>query len=91
MDRISALRNIEDALADFESGDADLTSVERRVQAVIRTYATEFGDDDLRAYRATGDERADGLVLVASSRTEARRRVRELLDDDVTFELEIFK
>ena len=92
MDRISALRHIEDALADFEAGDADLKSVERRVVAVLRTYATDFGaDDDLRAYRAVGDEPADGLVVVGPSEDDARDRVNDLLDADTEFELEIFK
>ncbi len=47
MDRISALRNIEDALATFEQGETDLASMERRVRGVLRTYATEFADDAL--------------------------------------------
>ncbi len=83
MDRISALRNIEEALREFESGDADLGSTERRVVNVLRTYATEFGEDeaDLAAYRATGDDPADGLVVVAPSPAEARTRVTDLLDD----------
>lgn len=84
MDRISALRNIEEALREFESGDADLGSTERRVVNVLRTYATEFGDEgdtDLAAYRAAGDGPADGLVVVAPSPAEARARVTDLLDD----------
>lgn len=80
MDRISALRNIEDALADFESGEADLGATERRVVNVLRTYATEFEDGDLSAYRASGDDRADGLVVVAESRSQARERVADILD-----------
>ena len=82
MDRISALRNIEEALREFESGDADLGSTERRVVNVLRTYATEFaGDADIAAYRAAGDDPADGLVVVASSTAEARARVTDLLAD----------
>lgn len=91
MDRISALRNLEDALADFESGEADLQATERRVLNVLRTYATDFEDDDLAAYRASGAPRADGLVVVAESSTQARDRVRNLLDDvpdDLDFEIE---
>lgn len=80
MDRISALRNVEDALADFESGEADLRATERRVLNVLRTYATDF-EDDLAAYRASGGARADGLVVLAESRTQARERVTDLLDD----------
>jgi hypothetical protein len=74
MDRIAALRQIEAALADFESGETDLEGCERRVRATIRTFATEF-DGDLAAYRAES-----GTVVVASSAREARRRVRELTD-----------
>jgi hypothetical protein len=93
MDRISTLRNIEDALADFEAGETDLESVEQRVLAVLRTYATDFGEDEtLHAYRAVGDESADGLVVVAPSKDDARTRVQELTDGGhVEFELEIFK
>ena len=87
MDRISALRNIEEALREFESGDADLGSTERRVVNVLRTYATEFdgdgdgGDADLAAYCAAGDDPADGLVVVAPSPEEAHVRVTDLLAD----------
>lgn len=93
MDRISALRNIEDALADFEAGETDLQSVEQRVLAVLRTYATDFEEDEtLHAYRAVGDESADGLVVVAPSKGDARARVNDLVDAEyVEFELEIFK
>ena len=41
MDRIAALRQIEDALADLEAGEADLEACERRVRATVRTFATE--------------------------------------------------
>ena len=89
MDRISALRNVEDALADFESGEADLRATEHRVLNVLRTYATEFEDDDLSAYRASGADRADGLVVVAESETQARSRVEDLLDaEELEFELD---
>jgi len=74
MDRISAIRNVEDALREFESGDADLAATERRVAAVLRTYATEFdGDGDV--YRAAGDDPVDGTVVVAPSEPAARERV----------------
>ncbi len=84
MDRISALRNVEEALRDFEAGESDLEATEQRVVAVLRTYATDFeGEDDgLRAYRAAGSGRADGLVVVAGSRSEARERIADLLDDE---------
>lgn len=89
MDRISALRNVEDALADFESGEADLRATERRVLNVLRTYATEFEDENLTPYRASGADRADGLVVVAESETQARSRVEDLLDaEELEFELD---
>ena len=74
MDRIAALRRIEDALAAFEAGETDLEGCERRVRATVRTFATEF-DGDLAAYRAD-----DGAVVVAASEREARKRVRDLTD-----------
>ena len=88
VDRIAALSNIEDALSAFESGEADLASTEERVLAVLRTYATAFETGDLAAYRARGEEAADGLVVVAESREQARHRVRNLLDGDVEFTVE---
>jgi hypothetical protein len=95
VDRISALRNVEEALSAFEAGEADLAATERRVVAVLRTYATEFEPEpetgsagtgasdeppDLAVYRATGDPPADGTVVVAASAAAARDRVRELTD-----------
>ncbi|WP_231186126.1 hypothetical protein [Haladaptatus sp. DYF46] len=90
MDRISALRNIEDALSDFESGEEELRETQRRVVTVLQTYATDFeADGEVTAYRATGDERATGIVVVAESAAAARRRVVKLLDDDtVEFQVE---
>ncbi|WP_144798227.1 DUF7854 family protein [Halorubrum depositum] len=77
MDRISAIRNVEDALRAFENGDADLADTERRVAAVLRTYATEFdGDDDV--FRAVGDDPVDGRIVVAPSAPAARERVLAL-------------
>lgn len=74
MDRISAIRNVEDALREFEDGETDLAATERRVAAVLRTYATSFdGDDDV--FRAVGDDRVDGSVVVAPSAPAARERV----------------
>ncbi|MFB6090022.1 MAG: hypothetical protein ABEJ97_03095 [Halobellus sp.] len=81
MDRISALRNVEEALRDFESGEADLAATEQRVVTILRTYATDFEtDEDLRAYQARGEGRAHGLVVVAESEAEARERIADLLD-----------
>lgn len=83
MDRISALRNVEESLATFENGEIDLETVERRVQAVVRTYATEYSSDGSVAYRVETVERAD-VIVVASSSDEARNRAAELLDESVT-------
>ncbi len=78
MDRIAALRTIEEALSKYETEDMALPELEREVQGILRTYATEF-DDETTAYRASGDPSADGLVVVASSRTDAREQIEELL------------
>ncbi|EMA67037.1 DUF7854 family protein [Halorubrum kocurii] len=81
MDRISAIRNVEDALRAFENGDADLADTEQRVAAVLRTYATEFdGDDDV--FRAVGEEPVDGTIVVAPSAPAARERVIALSASD---------
>ena len=93
MDRISAIRNVEDALREFENGEADLAATERRVAAVLRTYATEFdGDGDV--YRADGDDPVDGTVVVAPSEPAARERVIAAsgvdADDRPTFDVERF-
>ncbi len=90
MDRISALRNIEDALSDFEAGADELRETQRRVLTILQTYATEFETErDLSAYRARGDERATGIVVVAESKGEATNRIIELLDDEtVDFDVE---
>ncbi|MEF8851522.1 MAG: hypothetical protein V5A44_09200 [Haloarculaceae archaeon] len=85
MDRISALRNIEEALADFEDGETDLATLEREVRGVLRTYATEF-EGELSAYRARGGD-ADGVVVLAPSPTAARERVRELVADPGRFDV----
>jgi hypothetical protein len=87
MDRISALRNVEDALADFEAGETDLAGLERRVRGTLRTYATEF-EGDLHAYRATGDDPADGTVVLAPSEGAARDRIAALLAGDPAFTVE---
>jgi hypothetical protein len=97
MDRISALRNVEEALAAFEDGELDLAGLERDVRGTLRTYATEF-EGELSAYRAesTGeDEReggdaVDGTVVLAGSKQGARERVRELVDRPGSFAVERF-
>jgi hypothetical protein len=76
MDRISAIRNVEEALRAFEDGEADLAATEERVLATLRTYATEFDDETgLAAYVGRGDDAVDGVVVVAASRPEARDRI----------------
>lgn len=89
MDRISALRNVEEALRAFEAGEEDLETTQRRVQSVLQSYATEFEAEQRRAYRAHGDGPADGVVVVAADRGAAADRVRALTDDDsAEFEVE---
>ena len=78
MDRISALRNVEDALAAFEAGECSLSELEADVRAILRTYAADF-EGDLQAYRARGGE-ADGLVVLAASAPEARDRVADVVE-----------
>lgn len=75
MDRISALRNIEEAIQAFESGDADLAATERRVRTVLRTYATEFEDEARAVYRTDGE---DPTVVVAASAEGAREVIVDL-------------
>jgi hypothetical protein len=79
MDRISALRNIEDALAAFEEGELTLADLEGDIRGILRTYAADL-DGDVGAYRATG-EGFEEMVVVAGSRREARHRVEELVDE----------
>ena len=86
MDRISALRNVERALAEYEAGERTLPELEREVRGVLRSYATEYGEGS--AWRARGDERVDGLVVVATSRSAARERAAAAVDDPVTVEVE---
>ena len=82
MDRISALRNVEEALSAFEDGEIDLATAERRVGAVIRTYATEYETAADAAYRVEAAQRED-VVVVASSPDDARSRAEELLDESI--------
>ena len=78
MDRISALRNVEEALAAFEADELTLPELEREVRGVVRTYATDF--DDRRAWRASGAPAVEGLVVLAGSRAAARDRVLALVE-----------
>mgnify|MGYP007047150781 CR=1 FL=1 len=88
MDRISALRNVEDALSAYEDGELRLPELEREVRGVLRTYATEF-DEETTAYRARGEPPADDLVVVAASPAEARERIEDLLPEPATTTFEI--
>ncbi len=87
MDRISALRSIEESLTAYEEGNLSLPDLEQEVRGVLRTYATSF-DENAAAYRARGGERVDGLVVVASSPREARERVADLVDEPGRIEIE---
>jgi hypothetical protein len=80
MDRISALRNIEEALATFEDGECSLSELETDVRGILRTYAADF-EGDMQAYRASSSGPADGIVVLASSEPEARNRVEEFVDE----------
>jgi len=80
MDRISAIRNVESALAAFEDGEISLETLEERVTGVLRTYATEFEDEHRTVYRVHGDDRERPLVVVAPSPGEARERARQAAD-----------
>jgi len=86
MDRISALRNIEDALSAFEAGESTLAELEGDVRGILRTYATEL-DGEVAAFRATGGS-ADGLVVVAESRAGARERIDDLVSTPGSFGVE---
>lgn len=98
MDRISALRNVEDALRRFEDGEVDLSGLERDVRGTLRTYATEF-EGELAAYRVEsadedggndGKPAVDGTVVLAGSKQGARERVRDLVDRPGAFAVERF-
>jgi|APHM01.1.fsa_nt_gi hypothetical protein len=80
MDRISALRNVEDALAAFEDGEVTLSALEERVAGVLRTYATEFDHDGRVVYRVHGCDRERPVVVVAPSPEAARDRARTTAD-----------
>mgnify|MGYP000156246032 CR=1 FL=1 len=70
-------------------GDATYAVKLDRVATVLRTYATEFEDEQRHAYRAHGDSSADGVVVVASDSETAKERVQELHDADTSlFEVE---
>lgn len=81
MDRISALRNVEEALSQFERGETDLDGLESQVRAVLRTYATDFEDDRTAVYVVDAPEISE-VVVVAGSPGEARDRASDLADVD---------
>lgn len=88
MDRISALRNIEDALREYEDGAIDLATLEQRVGTIVRTYGTAFESTDLAVYRASGGV-ADGVVVAAEDAGAARDRIADRFDaEDLEFDLE---
>ena len=77
MDRISALRNVEDALSEFEAGETDLAETEKRVLAVLRTYATEFEAEGVATYRTSAD--GESVLVVADGPETARERAADRL------------
>ncbi|WP_330631464.1 DUF7854 family protein [Halocatena halophila] len=81
MDRISALRNVEDALQDFEDGEIDLMTMDVRIRSVIRTYATNFGT--YTAYRAIAPPAVEGVIVAAETPTRAKAQMVSLADADV--------
>ncbi len=84
MDRISALRNVEDALTAFEDGEIDLAALEERVAGVLRTYATEFEDDHRAVYRVHVRDHDRPVVVVAAAPDEARDRAQRVTDREPT-------
>jgi L-aminopeptidase/D-esterase-like protein len=77
MDRISALRNVEEALSEFEEGNVELAELEARVGSILRTYATDFGDGTA-TYRVAAEDRERPVVVVAESPGQARERAGEV-------------
>ena len=86
MDRISTLRNVEDALRQFEDGELTLPELEQQVRGVLRTYATEF--QEASKYHVSGDDAVDGLVIIARTRREAREKVADLVPESGSFDVE---
>ncbi|MFB6193631.1 MAG: hypothetical protein ABEI75_01075, partial [Halobaculum sp.] len=75
MDRIAALRNVEEALAAFEEGELTLGEAERRTVTVLRTFASEFDHPDRQVYRAAVGDR--DRIVIADSAADARGRIAE--------------
>lgn len=88
MDRIAALRTVEEALGAFERGEIDLETMESRIRGTLRTYATEYEDGTRRPYRATGEPSVEGLIVIAESPAAARERIEEIADTEGPIEVE---
>lgn len=89
MDRIAALRTVEEALSAFEAGEITLEDLEERVTGTLRTYATDFEDGRRQAYRATGDRSVEGLVVVATGPGAAREKIADVSETErPAFEVE---
>ncbi|MDY6765739.1 MAG: hypothetical protein SVW77_00060 [Candidatus Nanohaloarchaea archaeon] len=98
MDRISALRNVEDALSAFEAGECTLADLERQVRGVLQTVAKQLGTDlavEERDHGSFHDKRC-GTVLIDGEAAgvvgEVSDEVRENWDVDVpvaAFEVDI--
>lgn len=78
MDRITALRNVETVLAAFETGEIDLGEAQRRTEAILQTFASEFEHPDRQVYRARIGDRE--RVVIADSRPAARQRAADSTD-----------
>ena len=83
MDRISALRNVEETLTEFENGEIELATAERQVRNILRTYATSFDADQKTVYSVEVTNRTNDVVVVASSPGDARDNAVSLTDEDV--------
>lgn len=74
MDRISTLRNIEDALTEFENGNISFEELTQRVSTILQTFATDFEDELKAVYQV------DSVIVVAESPSAARDQAAELAD-----------
>ncbi|MCL9812165.1 hypothetical protein [Natranaeroarchaeum aerophilus] len=86
MDRISAIRNVEDALAAFEDGEVDLETTEERVLATVRTYATDYEGEITAVYRVQPISRREPIIVVAASPDDAVERATSILEENVVAE-----
>lgn len=74
MDRISTLRNIEDALTEFENGNISFEELNQRVSTILQTFATDFEDELQAVYQV------DSVIVVAESPSAARDQAAEIAD-----------